>query len=255
MISPITNGEAGSSVRTKLNQLISGDNASNIKYITVNAGENLSAKDVAYLDVGGTLFKADASAEATAGPVLIGWVSGAASSGNPCTLIYDGEVADTGLSVGPYYVSTTAGAKTTTAPSTTGEIVRILGYAISSSGFIVSPDKTYVLIGSGIDIMPVNYQSGTLYTGVLADANGTVEMDNAATNSYYIPKDIFPVGTTKNIVQVGAGTTRCIGVSGVTLNDALDTGDGGSVVSGQGQWKGMSLYQDSLNSWRVMGGA
>ena len=50
-----------------------------------------------------------------------------------------------GFSVGvPLYVSTTPGAMTTTAPSSSGDYVRIVGYAIDADTIYFDPDKTWI---------------------------------------------------------------------------------------------------------------
>lgn len=48
----------------------------------------------------------------------------------------------------PVYLSTTAGALTTTKPTGTGEIVRIVGYGLESSGdnIYFSPDNTFITL-------------------------------------------------------------------------------------------------------------
>ena len=52
-----------------------------------------------------------------------------------------------GASVGdPLYISTTAGQVTSTAPSGTGDIVRVVGYVANAASGIIyfSPDKTWI---------------------------------------------------------------------------------------------------------------
>lgn len=50
-----------------------------------------------------------------------------------------------GFSVGvPLYVSTTPGSMTTTAPSSNGDYVRIVGYAIDADTIYFDPDKTWI---------------------------------------------------------------------------------------------------------------
>jgi hypothetical protein len=70
---------------------------------------------------------------------------GTISADNAGDLLIRGYYTDTGLTAGsPYYISATAGAKTATAPSTSGQIVRIVGYAISATSFFFDPDHTYI---------------------------------------------------------------------------------------------------------------
>ena len=51
-----------------------------------------------------------------------------------------------GLTAGSvYYISTTAGGITATAPTTSTDIVRVIGYALSTTQLYVNPDKTWIV--------------------------------------------------------------------------------------------------------------
>jgi hypothetical protein len=64
---------------------------------------------------------------------------------NSTTVLIGGVYITTGLTAAStYYLSGIAGAKTTTAPSGTGDIIRIIGYALSTTEFFFDPDKTYI---------------------------------------------------------------------------------------------------------------
>lgn len=64
---------------------------------------------------------------------------------NSTTVLTQGIYTTTGLTAGStYYLDTTDGSITTTAPSSTGNIVRIIGYAISTTELYVTPESTYV---------------------------------------------------------------------------------------------------------------
>lgn len=61
------------------------------------------------------------------------------------TVLTLGVHTTTGLTAGSkYYISTTAGGITTTAPSATGDIVRIIGYALSTTQLFFKPDNTFI---------------------------------------------------------------------------------------------------------------
>lgn len=97
--------------------------------VTADAGENLAAGDMVYIDSAGDVFKADASAIAKK---AIGYVLDAVTSGQPATVYFDdANTSVTGLTVGSkYYLSgSTPGAITTTAPTTSGHIVQEVGVA------------------------------------------------------------------------------------------------------------------------------
>jgi hypothetical protein len=96
----------------------------------------------------------------------------------------------------------------------------------------------------------INSQTGTSYTLVLADAGAIIEMNNASANSLLLPaiaSVALPVGTTLDVVQMGAGltTVAIVPASGVVIR--------GNVIS-FGQYRGLSLYKRSDDEWVVFGG-
>lgn len=102
------------------------------------ASENLAAGDMVNLwDDSGTIKarKADATA---AGKECDGFVSAAVTSGASATVTLDGTLAGlSGLTVGAhYFLGTTAGAITATAPSTAGNVYQGLGKAKSATELI-----------------------------------------------------------------------------------------------------------------------
>jgi hypothetical protein len=108
------------------------------------AGAALAAGDVVYLkSADGKWYDAKADAAATSGPVLIGICPAAISSGSTGTILIDGVMEKTGwgLTAGSaYYVSpATAGAITATAPSTSGQQVRVVGHALSTVDLYFHP--------------------------------------------------------------------------------------------------------------------
>lgn len=100
--------------------------------------------------------------------------------------------------------------------------------------------------------LSINTQTGTSYTLVLTDANGIVEMNNAAANTCTVPPNssvAFPVGTEIDVVQIGAGATTIAAGAGVTILSGLS---GGSLVV-PGQYSGVTLYQRVANTWVLQG--
>lgn len=109
---------------------------------TGNAGENLSAGDYVYINASGNVLKADASAS-NASKAAVGFVLAAVTNGSPATVYLEGNNdAHTGLTVGASYFlsASTAGAPTTTIPTTAGHVVQYLGRAISSTTIAFDPD-------------------------------------------------------------------------------------------------------------------
>lgn len=75
--------------------------------------------------------KADAT---TAGKEAHGFVLTSVSSGATALVYFEGtNTALSGLTPGKQYLSTTAGATTTTAPSSSGNVVQVVGYAVSAT--------------------------------------------------------------------------------------------------------------------------
>lgn len=103
------------------------------------AGATLAFGNLCYLSAADTRWeKADADASATSGPVLLGMcVLAAASDGSTTYMLLYGKIrADAAfptLTVGaPAFVGTTEGEIQTTAPSGTGDIIRIVGQGCST---------------------------------------------------------------------------------------------------------------------------
>ena len=101
----------------------------------IDAG--VSVGDLVYFD--GTDWKqTDADAEATCSKML------GVSLGSRRVRV-SGDWATTGLTAGDiYYASTTPGAITNVMPDGSGDIVRIIGYALSTTQLFFNPDTTYI---------------------------------------------------------------------------------------------------------------
>jgi len=94
--------------------------------------------DLVYLSSSETWSQADASAESTCDSAL-----GIRMSSTE--VLFKGIYTTTGLTAGAvYYASETSGAITATAPSTSTSIVRVVGYALSTTELLFDPDKTYI---------------------------------------------------------------------------------------------------------------
>ena len=136
----------------------SNDQASGtiIKY-SPGSNTSLNGSEIYYLRTNGIWLQADADTVLTSGSPLIGVGLG----GNPQTVgvllkgfvrVASTEILNKPTNVPglPLYISTTAGHFDFTAPSGSGDIVRIVGYAIDEDGGDVlvyfDPDKTYIEI-------------------------------------------------------------------------------------------------------------
>jgi hypothetical protein len=111
------------------------------------AGEDLLKTNVCYFGTDGKMWKANASAELTA-KGLLGMALGTIFSGDIGRFLLFGKI-ELGSSLGigaVHYLSLSSGHMTITAPSSSGQIVRVVGYALNVSQFIFYPDITWVKI-------------------------------------------------------------------------------------------------------------
>ena len=108
----------------------------------------LTAGKLYYLHTDGAWTATDADAPATGGDQLLGIALGSAPGTHGVLLrgFFDAHTyLDTHTSGKAVYISLTAGQMTTTAPSATGDIIRIIGYCTSQSKVIYfNPSSTFV---------------------------------------------------------------------------------------------------------------
>lgn len=114
---------------------------------TAEASETLAAGDLVNLwNDGGTVKarKADAS---SSGKEADGFVTGAVTSGNPAEVILDGTIPGlSGLTPGAlYFLDTTAGGVSATAPSGLGNLVQQVGKAKSTTELIFEKGQHYLI--------------------------------------------------------------------------------------------------------------
>lgn len=104
------------------------------------SGQTVSGSngDLVYLSSSNTWSQADASAESTSKGMCAIRISAT-------EVLVKGIYTTTGLtSASEYYASETAGEITTTAPTTSASIVRVIGYALSATELFFDADKTWV---------------------------------------------------------------------------------------------------------------
>lgn len=110
---------------------------------TLTAGENVTAGQICYLKSDGKYWKAQGNAEATTkGRIVMATASISANATG--VFLIKGKYTTSSLTAGAtYFISTsTAGAMTLTTP-TTGNFIRVLGYAESTTVFNFDPSKDY----------------------------------------------------------------------------------------------------------------
>lgn len=128
-------------------QVLSTDGAGTVSFVTpfasilkktMTAEVSIAIRDVVYVSSADNVSPADASAEATSR--ALGFAEAAATATNPVAVITQGIVSGfTGLTVGArYFLSETAGAITSTPPSTDEAAVIQVGYATSTTSICVA---------------------------------------------------------------------------------------------------------------------
>jgi len=125
---------------------LNDNNITKIKSLTriETAGESLVAGNVCYLKSDGKYWKADSSVDTTCNTDIL-LCNATISADATGEFIELGEYTTTSLTAGSiYYISETAGAYTSTAPTTSTSIVRIVGYARSTTVLVFKPDITFV---------------------------------------------------------------------------------------------------------------
>ena len=111
---------------------------------TYTAGESLVAGNLCYFKSDGKFWKVNADAEATS-KGLLAICLGTIAASETGSFLLRGTYTTTGLTTADeMFISTTAGTWTKTKPSATGDIVRFIGYALSTTALYFNPDKIYV---------------------------------------------------------------------------------------------------------------
>jgi hypothetical protein len=111
------------------------------------AGQILVFGDLVYFNSDGKWWKTDADAAATAGPVRVAMSCGSYAADAAGVFLLRGfaELSTWSGTVGaPLYVSGTAGQFTLTAPSTSGQTVRIVAYCHDVTTIYFCPDSLWV---------------------------------------------------------------------------------------------------------------
>lgn len=119
----------------------------------------------------------------------------------------------------------------------------------ASAGTNTTQVASTAFVQTAVATSTINTQTAS-YTLVLTDAGKIIEMNVATANNLTVPLNssvAFPIGTTIDIVQYGAGQTTIVATSGVTLRSA----DG--LLNLSKQYSGASLYKRGTDEWVVIG--
>jgi hypothetical protein len=107
-------------------------------------------------------------------------------------------------------------------------------------------------LGSGGGSSSTSVRTATASdTAVIGDANNVVQMNVASANTFTVPPNssvAFPVGSSLEVWQQGAGQTTITAGAGVTIlyHSAL-------TLKMKGQNSGASLRKVATNTWRLVG--
>lgn len=112
--------------------------------ISATAGETLTAGDFVYFNGTGEVLKADATSLAKQAK---GYVNANVTNAGTATVFFDdSNTGLSGLTINvPYYLSTTPGQITTTAPSTATQIVQRVGFANSATNLRVDIEEPVLI--------------------------------------------------------------------------------------------------------------
>lgn len=158
------------------------------------AGETLTAGQVAYLSDGsgaltaGRWYKADADLVYGSVTPILGWVIATIASGSSGLFRTNGRVDTTGVTAGTtYYVSGTAGAITSTAPSSR----RVVGVADSTTAIVLSanpPPPTVVEFNAGNvgTTITIDFSLNGPMQRATRNANTTITLTFPATDGTFI---------------------------------------------------------------------
>jgi len=95
----------------------------------------------------------------------------------------------------------------------------------------------------------LNAQTGTTYTLVLADAGKFVTLNNADAIALTVPLESsvnYAIGTSIDLVQLGAGQVTVAGAGGVTVNATPG-------LKLRAQYSAATLVKTASNTWVLVG--
>ena len=109
-------------------------------------------------------------------------------------------------------------------------------------------------VDSAVGQLTLNAQTGTTYTFVLTDnRNKLITASNASAQTYTIPTNAsvaFPIGSTINVIAIGAGQVTIQGNGGVTV---ASTGATATAPKLRVQYSAATLIKVGTDSWYVIG--
>jgi hypothetical protein len=149
-----------------------------------------------------------------------------------------------------------SGAQTLTNKTLTSPVIS----TITNTGTLTLPTATTTLVGTGttdtltnktltspVITEPENAQTGTTYTLVLSDASKMVTLNNASAITLTVPTNAsvaFPIGTTIDISQWGAGQVTVSGTPTIRATPGAKL---------RAQYSAATLWKQGTDTWLLMG--
>ena len=196
----------------------------------------------------------------TSGVKLSGSTSGT-------TQILSAATAGTSVITLPTGTDTLVG-KATTDTLTNKTLTAPVISSITNTGTITLPTATTTLVGTDTtDTLTnktltdpkinqsINAQTGTTYTFVLSDNGKFLTASNASAQTYSIPTNAsvaFPVGTSIDLIQIGAGQVTVTAVTSGTTTILSNAGTAASPKA-RAQYSAMTCKKVATDTWYVIG--
>jgi hypothetical protein len=134
-----------------------------------------------------------------------------------------------------------------TVQSDTGDDVALPPASSTYAGVMTAADKSKLDSLTAATIRTATAND----VAVLGDANNVVQMDVATSNTFTVPPNssvAFPIGSSLELWQKGAGQTTITGGSGVTILYHASL-----TLKLKGQNSGASLRKVATDTWRLVG--
>jgi hypothetical protein len=134
-----------------------------------------------------------------------------------------------------------------TVQSDTGDDVALPPASSSYAGVMTAADKAKLDSLTAATIRTATAND----VAVIGDANNVVQMDVATSNTFTVPPNssvAFPIGSSLELWQKGAGQTTVTGGSGVTILYHASL-----TLKLKGQNSGASLRKVATDTWRLVG--
>jgi hypothetical protein len=150
--------------------------------------------------------------------------------------------------VGQGYLKSTT-ASSTYAPLSSPTLTGTPLAPTATTGTNTTQIATTEFVQTAVNTTTINTQTAS-YALVLGDVGEIIEMNVASANTVTVPLNstqAFPIGTSIDIVQYGAGQTTIVATGGVTIRSS------GSKLKLTGQYSAATLYKRGTDEWIAMG--